>query len=187
MRKQMLLCTMAVLLGALLTVAFIALGTATPVRADPNIRCVNATGTGCEPGLCGGGCYASIQAAINAATPGSEIWIAGGTYAPGGTVAVITKELRIFGGYAPDFGGFDPDMYHTVLDAQWGGSVISITNAGDVILMHLTLTHGDGTGNCYSTVGCGGGIYVRDSILHVGHCMMALWDLAWEGHIWCSS
>jgi hypothetical protein len=172
MKKQLLLCVLAVLLGALLTLALTALGTATPVRADPGTRCVNATGTGCDPGTCGGGCYASLQAAVNAAANGNEIRVAGGTYAAGGTVAVITKELRVFGGYTPDLSGFDPDMYHTVLDAQWGGSVISITNAGDVMLMHLTLTHGDGTGNCYSTVGCGGGIYVQDSILHVGGCVI---------------
>jgi hypothetical protein len=58
-----------------------------------------------------------------------------------------------------------------VLDAQWGGSVISITNAGDVLLMHLILTHGDGSGNCGSE-GCGGGIYATGTSLHVGHCVI---------------
>jgi hypothetical protein len=83
---------------------------------------------------------------------------------------VITKELVLEGGYSPGF-VFDPDLYQTVLDAQWGGSVISITNAGDVLLHFLTLTHGDGTGNCFSG-GCGGGIYVKDTNVHIGYCVI---------------
>lgn len=172
MKKQWALILTIGLAGAALTLLLWP-GTTAPARADPNIYCVNTAGTGCDPGICGGGCYSSVQAAINAAAPGNEIRIAGGVYAPGGTVAVITKELRIFGGYAPDLSRFDPDVYHhTVLDAQWNGSAVSITNAGDVLLLHLTLTRGDGRGNYFSTVGCGGGVYVRDSSLHVGHCVI---------------
>lgn len=60
-----------------------------------------------------------------------------------------------------------------MLDAQWGGSAISITNAGGVFLQHLTLTHGDGTGNCPAWPGsCGGGIYATGSNLHVGQCII---------------
>jgi hypothetical protein len=83
----------------------------------------------------------------------------------------ITKSLTIIGAFDPAFTDPDPDMYESVLDAQWGGSVISITNAGDVQLMHLTVTHGDGTGNCSSS-GCGGGIYATETSLHVGHCVI---------------
>lgn len=171
MKKRLFLCVLAVLSAALLTLGLAWLGTARPMRADPNVRCVNQAGTGCG-GDCGS-CYASIQAAIDAATSGSEIRVAGGTYTDAtGTVAVISKELQIVGGYSPDLSGFDPDLYPTVLDAQWGGSVVSITTAGDVVLLHLTLTHGDGTGNYLSTLGCGGGAYVQDSILHMGHCVI---------------
>lgn len=169
MKKQLLSCVLAALPGLVLTLALLWLGATIPARADPNIHCVNESGSGCG-GDCGG-CYSSVQAAVDAASTGDEIRIAGGTYSPGGTVAVITKELRIIGSFAPDFGIFDPDLYQTVLDAQWGGSVISITNAGDVMLQHLTLTHGDGTGNCGSD-GCGGGIYATGTNLHVGHCVI---------------
>jgi hypothetical protein len=171
MKKRLFHCTLAISLGLALAALLLWLGAATTVRADPGIRCVNASGTGCDP-VCGG-CYASVQAAVNAAAIGDEIRIAGGTYTdPAGTVAVITKALRIIGGFAPDFSAHDPDMHQTVLDAQWGGSVISITNADDVLLMHLTLTRGDGTGSCGSN-GCGGGIYSKDTSLHVGHCVIA--------------
>jgi hypothetical protein len=171
MNKQRLLCILAVLPGALMILAVMWLGAATLARADPNIRCVNYTGTGCGGGC--GSCYASIQAAINASVPGDEIHVADGVYtSTAGTVATISKELRIIGGYATDFAGFDPAVYHTVLDAQWGGSVISITQAGDVMLLHLTLTRGNGMGNYFGTLGCGGGIYVQDTVLHVGQCVI---------------
>ena len=170
MKKQMLHCVSAALLGLALAALLFWLGTTTPARADPNIHCVNESGSGCG-GDCGG-CYSFVQAAVDAASAGNEIRIAGGAYNPGGTVAVITKELRIIGAFDPaTFDGPDPDMYQTVLDAGWGGSVISITNAGDVLLQHLMLTHGDGSGNCGSN-GCGGGIYAMGTNLHAGHCVI---------------
>ena len=73
------------------------------------------------------------------------------------------------GAYDPAFTGPDPDLYETVLDAQWGGSVVSVTNAGDVTLKHLIITHGDGSGNCGS-YGCGGGIYIEDTTVRIESC-----------------
>jgi hypothetical protein len=163
---------LAGLAGVALVLLFLCLNGATPARAGTNIHCVNTSGTGCGVG-CGGGCYSSVQAAVNAATDGHEIHIAGGTYyGPGaGTVAVIAKGLLIRGGYDAACSGHDPDMYETVLDAQWGGSVVSVTNATDVVLLNLTLTRGDATGNC-SQGGCGGGIFACGSNLQVGACVI---------------
>ena len=112
---------------------------------------------------------ATVQHAIDQAQTGDEIFIAGGTYAPGGTVAVITKSLTVQGGFTADFLAFDPDLYHSVFDAGNNGSVISITNSGFVFLHHLTLTNGNGAGNCFPTVGCGGGIFAKFADLHIGH------------------
>jgi hypothetical protein len=146
------------------------LGAQAPVRAAADIHCVNQTGGGCNAGICGGGCYASVQAAVDAAGLDHEIRIAGGTYTDtAGTVAVITKGLRIIGAFDPAFETPDPDMYHTMLDAEWGGTVISITNAGDVLLQHLIIAHGDGSGNC-GGFGCGGGVYIENTSVHVGGC-----------------
>ena len=173
MKRLLRLFSLTAALGvALFIVAFRLSGTAS-VQAGSNIYCVNSTGTGCDA-VCGGGCFASVQAAIDAAAPDAEIRIAGGTYtAASGTVAVITQSLSLIGGYAPDFGASnpDPDAYPTVLDAQWTGSVISITNAGDVILRNLRLVHGDGTGNC-GNYGCGGGIYAAGTHLIVENCVI---------------
>jgi len=172
MKRRLFHLWLAALAGSALALALLWLGAATPARALGTTYCVNQTGAGCNGAACGGGCYSSLQAAVNAAGTGDEVHIAGGTYAPGGTVAAISgKELVLRGGYDSTCAGFDPDQYETVLDAQWGGSVISITNAGDVLLEHLTLTHGDGTGSCGGG-GCGGGIYASGTNLHVGHCVI---------------
>ena len=174
MNGQVFHCIAATLLGLGLAGSLFWLGTLPPARAGSDVRCVNGSGTGCDA-VCGGGCYASVQAAVDGALPGDQIRIAAGTYTdPAGTVATINKELVMHGGYGQSCGDadFDPDLHQTVLDAQWGGSVISITDAGDVSLLHLTLTHGDGSGNC-NNWGCGGGIYATGTSLHVGHCIVA--------------
>jgi hypothetical protein len=153
-------------MGLALAALVLWLEAASPVQADGTVHCVNQTGTGCDA-VCGGGCYPSVQAAVDAASEDHRIRIAGGTFGSGGTVAVITKSLWLEGGYITSCGTHDPDLYHTVLDAQWGGSVVSMTNAGSVVLHILTLTRGDGTGNC-GTDGCGGAVYAKDTNLHLG-------------------
>ncbi|MGB3904987.1 MAG: hypothetical protein WBB22_08700 [Anaerolineae bacterium] len=173
MKKRLSYCTVALLPGVLLILVSFWLSTGTLARANPGTRHVATTGSDSGPNDCtdSGNPCATIQHAIDEAGADDEILVAGGTYSRTGTVATITKSLAIIGAFDPAFGGADPDMYETVLDAEWGGSVISVTNAGDVMLQHLTVTQGDGTGNC-GTVGCGGGIYAKDTILHVGHCVI---------------
>jgi len=173
MRKRFLRCALATLLGLVLALAFAWLGADAPVGAASAVRYVATTGTDAandctsktEP-------CATIQHAVDAAAPGDEIHIAGGAYSRVGTLAVITKTLWMWGCYDPAFTAPDPDLYQTVLDAQWGGSVISITSADEVGLVHLTLTHGNGSGNCGS-YGCGGGLYAVDTDLHVGHSVIS--------------
>jgi hypothetical protein len=154
-----------------LALLLLMLGTAMPVQAapDPTIHCVNQTGTGCA-GECGS-CHSTVQAAIDASAATHKVRLAGGTYAPGSTVAVITKELLLQGGYSSDFTIFDPAVYESVLDAGWAGSVISITNASTVFLQHLKVTHGVGTGNCGS-YGCGGGIFASGTDLQLHDCFV---------------
>ncbi len=151
-------------------------GAVQPVQADPGTPAASTRYVALQGDDSGNDCAdsghpcATIQRAVDAADPDDAIHIAGGTYAPGGTVAVIEKGLVLQGGHAPDFSGHDPGMYQTVLDAGWSGSVISVTNAGGgVALEFLTLTHGDGAGNC-SSGGCGGGVYSTDTELYVSHC-----------------
>lgn len=173
MKKRLFHCTWVAMLGIILALLLLWLASTTPTWANPATRYVRSTGshdggndckTATDP-------CATIQHAIDVADPGDEIRVAGGTYSRVGTLAAITKELAIIGAFDQAFNSPDPDLYQTVLDAGWGDSVISITNAGDVLLLHLMLTHGDGTGNCGDS-GCGGGIYATGTSLHVGHCVI---------------
>jgi hypothetical protein len=177
MNSKSIRAVVSVSVGVLALVGLLLwLGAAPPVRADPATRYVAPDGD--DSKMCdsiSNRCR-TIQRAIDVSGTGDGIHVSGGTYTSAiGTVAVITKELVLEGGYALDFSAHDPDLYQTVLDAQWGGSVISITNAGDVLLHFLTLTHGDGAGNCsigISIGGCGGGIHAKDTAVHIGHCVI---------------
>ncbi len=168
---------LAGLSGILMAVALLWLGAAATVQANGTTRYVATTGSDASNDCSNSGnpC-ATIQHAIDqsSAIDVDQIRVAGGTFTRVGTVAEITKSLIIIGGHAPDFSGHDPDMYHTVLDAQWGGSVISVTSAGEVVLDFLTITRVDGTGNCSSRSygGCGGGIYAQETALYVGHSVI---------------
>jgi hypothetical protein len=131
--KTQLYCALATVSGVALALVLTWMGAATPARADPNVRCVNQTGTGCDPSICGE-CYATLQAAIDAA-PGGQIRVAGGTYtSTTGTVAAITKGLEIVGAFGPSFSEPAPEFYKTVLDAEWGGSLLrEIDEAGAAV------------------------------------------------------
>jgi hypothetical protein len=163
----------AIVLGLGPALALLWLVGAIPARADPGTRYVRTIGSDASNDCADPGkpC-ATPQRAIDVAQPGDEIHVAGGAYARVGTLAAITKALSIVGGFAPDFGSHDPDAYQTVLDAEWGGPVISITNAGDVTLLYLTLTRGIGADCPEGQSDCGGGIYAKDTVLHVGQCVI---------------
>ncbi|NOZ04805.1 MAG: hypothetical protein GXP41_00410 [Chloroflexi bacterium] len=166
---------LAALPGVVLTLALLWLGVVTPVRADPGPRYVAATGTDVSNNCtASNNPCATIQHAVDVAGAGDEIQVAGGTYSRVGTVAVITKNLQIVGGFDPAFTAPDPNLYETVLDGGWAGSVISISNAGDVFLQYLKITHGDGIGNCQiGTVGgCGGGVFAEGTDLHIAQCFI---------------
>ncbi|MBE9507877.1 MAG: hypothetical protein IMY86_07480 [Chloroflexi bacterium] len=175
MEKRLFHFALASCLGLASTVLVLWLGMTNTAWAV-DVRYVAPPGAGGSDS--GNNCLASsspcatVQHAIDEASAGDEIHIAGGTYAPGSTVAKIDKELTLVGAYSPsNFGGPDPDMYETVLDAGRNGSVVTVTNTAGVVLLHLTLTGGDGTGNC-GTVGCGGGIYLKNAELHVLHSVI---------------
>lgn len=101
------------------------------------------------------GCdYDSIQAAVDAAPPSWEIWVAAGTYDDvhmrnGVTqVVYISKTITIIGGYTSAFTGSpDCDANPTIIDAQGLGRGVYIQ--GSSIYAHLASLHirgGDATG-----------------------------------------
>ena len=170
-RRQIFVCVLA--LGLLLALALLLLCPALSVQADPGTRYVETTGSDANNDCADpNNPCATLQRAIDVAQPGDELHVAGGEYTRVGTLAVITRELSIVGGFAADFGTHDPTLYQTVLDAEWGGPVISITHASDVTLLYLTLTRGNGVGCPDGWADCGGGIYAVNTSLHVGQCVI---------------
>jgi hypothetical protein len=171
MKGRIIQCSSALLLGIAMAVLLLWANATTPVNAASNTYCVNQTGHGCNI-VCGGGCYNSVQDAIDDASSASQIRVAGGTYTETiGTVAVVTKSLSIIGGFDQPCGDgdFSPRFNKTTLDGQSAGSVISITNAGNVSLQYLTVQNGYGADNLPLNYGAGGGIWNETTNLTVSH------------------
>jgi hypothetical protein len=119
-------------------------------------------------------CYASVQAAVDAALIGDEIRVAGGTYtgvqARGGMTQVvyISKTVTLRGGYNSNLTVWNPNAYPTTLNAQGAGRVVSIVGgAAAPTLDGFIITGGDATGvtlYCPGLLGtpsgCGGGVFV---------------------------
>ena len=113
---------------SLITLAvLLSLSGASPVAAQGGVRHV-APGADCGAAT---PCYASVQAALDAASPGDLIKVAGGTYAgvtsrQGYSQSVyISQTITIRGGYSTaDWSVSDPVANVTTLDAENLGYVV---------------------------------------------------------------
>ena len=102
------------------------------------------------------GCdFPTLQDAVNAASAGDEIRMAGITFTSAAATANINKELTIRGGYNVLCGGLDSSVT-TTLDAS--GQVDSVLEiSADVTLENMTLTGGEVDGDD------GGGIEIESA------------------------
>ncbi len=106
-----------------------------PPQAAQAILCVNVGGTG--------GCYSSIQAAVNAAGNGDTIRVAQGVYAE---AVVVAKSVTLEGGWNAAFSARDWDAFVTTIDAQRSGSVIQVHGGVTVTVEGFVITGGEGVG-----------------------------------------
>jgi hypothetical protein len=105
--------------------------------------CVNPGGTA--------GCYDSIQAAVNAASAGSTIRVAAGTYYE---AIVVSKSLTLEGGWNAELSERDWDTYVTTVDAERAGPVFWINAAVTPTIEGFVITGGDDS----TGLGWGGGV-----------------------------
>ena len=127
-KNQVFQCALTVVLGAFLVALFFWLSAASPAQADPGSLFVAQPPAGDDSGNdCTNSTSpcATIQHAIQVASPHDAIHIRGGVYGNFGNVAVITKPLALIGGYNETFTATNPISYPTLLEANWAGSVIS--------------------------------------------------------------
>lgn len=94
-----------------------------------------------------GGCYTTIQAAVDAAVDGDGILIAAETYTEN---VVITKSLTITGGWQP--GGGWPLTETIILPAGNTPCLLTASDVNGLTLQKLTLTESPGNGLCATNV-----------------------------------
>ncbi len=146
-------------------------------------------------GNCGGAtpCYATLQAAINAAVAGNEVRVAQGVYVAvttrqhtlGGSLQTITqavfinKGLTVRGGYTiTGWTTPQPASYPTVIDPQGQGRGVVIVSPNPVTLEGMTIVNGYAEGG-------GGGLYADGSAVVIRDCyIMSSTDglMLWNNH-----
>jgi len=100
--------------------------------------------------------YTTVQAAVDAATAGTEVWVAGHCTADGGdNVVELDKPLTLRGGYTcTNWSASNPISYPTALDGENVRRVIYIASNVQVLVEGLHIRNGSAPGDD------GGGIYV---------------------------
>ncbi len=136
------------------------------------VLCVVPQGVSAGPFAACRDVFTSVQAAVDDASGGEEIWVASGVYTDvhfSGTmtqVVYVDKALTLRGGYAIPFTTLpDPAANPTILNADRRGRVIVV--AGTAVLIEgFQITGGNGsqdTSNSHS--GYGGGVFATNAVL----------------------
>jgi hypothetical protein len=168
MKKRLGYCTLTVVPVLVLILAALWLGTVAGASANGGTRYVakppdgNDSSNDCSnlASPC-----ATVQHAVDVASAGETIKVAGGTYTdthslttvPGGPVVVeLTKTVTLRGGYDTSFSEPpDPEANPTALDAEGAARVIYISGAGPTI-ENFVITGGSASGS-------GAGVYASNA------------------------
>ncbi len=179
MKEGRLFGTLALGMGLTLALLWILGAQGVPSMAAPRAGHVEAVSApAAELHVCPSGCaYASVQAAVDAASEGDIIKVATGTYddvhvrprddtVTTGVVTqvvYISKTVTVQGGYTvTDWTNPDPATNPTTLDAGGQGRGIYITGDISPTIEGLRITDGN-------TAECGGGIFAYGARLTVSH------------------
>ncbi len=105
--------------------------------------------------------YNSVQAGVDAATAGEDVWVAAGVY-PVSSPVELHSQVAVYGGFPqtgnPVFGDRDPTAFVTTLDGQGAvPHVLSCNGVSNIRVDGFTITGGNTSGSGADRVG--GGIY----------------------------
>ncbi len=143
----------ALFLASVHALAAQAAGEPAPLRAPQVYRCVKPAG--------GGSCFSTIQEAVNASADGDIIRVTQGTYYE---TVMVTKSIRLEGGWNTALSARDWDSYLTVVNAQGMDSVITFDGNISATIEGFELIEGDASGY----LGWGGGILATGDWEHGG-------------------
>jgi len=136
--------------------------------------------------------FKTVQAGINAAAPGDEVWVAKGLYAENLSMTALTGDgVALYGGFAGTEVARDQRNIAgntTIIDGGFRGSVISIRNcpSGQTRVDGFTIRSGEGNGINYGTDAyCGGGIYSNTSSPTVANNTITGNRAAWGAGVGC--
>ena len=171
--------TIMIMLGGLLALSLLAsiqqTGAASPTATTRYVA---------PSGNCGAAtpCYATVQAAVDAADPGDEIKVAEGTYNDIHTIpelntatftatqiVAVPKPMSLRGGYTTtNWATPDPATQPTVFDAEGKGRVLVIIGDIATTLEGFRVTNGDAAGLGGQPWGdVGGGIYITNATVEM--------------------
>jgi parallel beta-helix repeat protein len=130
----------------------------------PTVIRVSTTGNDANDGASWAAAKKTVQAGLNAAPMGGQVWVAAGTYVER---TRLTLGVALYGGFAggeTDLSQRDPGANPTILDGNRLGSVVSIPVGmpASTRIDGFTIRNGSGTRGSGSYL-CGGGIYCQSA------------------------
>ena len=115
----------------------------------------------------------TIQAGINTAASGDEVWVAAGTYAE----RITHKSgVRLYGGFKGDEKTRDQRNFLTYIskiDGQKVGAVVTVRTGAALSTLIDGFTITNGIGASQGEVRYGGGVYALDACVTVENCVIA--------------
>lgn len=138
--------------------------------------------------------YNTLQAALELAGPGSEVWIAAGSYTGALTPYVsfdVPGLVSLFGGFRGDETNRlqrNPRVFSTVLSGDHARTVLRCQGVQGVLIDGFVLTNGLGAGNFASDLsnfdsyfGPGGGLLINNASVTISGCRIENNDATYAG------